>query len=236
MRRLMDAKGAWAILAGIAILTALAGCASQRPPKPAAVHERRVDLERATAALIALERPLAAELAATRALWPLIDHGLLRHRSRARGAHVELRTSALLTGRLTAAERAAAQMPMELLPGAEELTGPASGLAGLYALSSGLASHSLAELAAAQRLGPGARGATASYLRGNVNMYVADLYDAYFDLSYIGKGLREAYRRMGAERSFGKALSAAQVARVARFYSPTNLRLRPHPWHNFASA
>ncbi|HLI32169.1 MAG TPA: hypothetical protein VKU89_05455 [Solirubrobacteraceae bacterium] len=236
MRQLIPAAAPRALLAALSLPIALAGCSSLRVPKAAAVHERRIDLQRAADALIALERPLAAEIAASRSLWPLIDHGLLRRLHRSRRPRVELRSDATLARRLDAAEGAARQLPAQLLAGAEELTGPASGLAGLYALASGLATHSLEALAAAERVGPSAGEATASYLRGNVNMYVADLYDAHFDLSYIGKALRDAYRRMGGQRTFGARLSAAEVARIARFYSPANTRLRPHPWQSFASA
>lgn len=236
MQRLMRASSLRAAAAALGLLLALAGCGSHRAPKPAAVHERRIDLLRAAGALVVLERPLAAEIAASRALWPLIDHGLLRHLHRARGPRLELRSGAELARRLDAAEAAARQLPAQLLADAEELTGPASGLAGLYALSSGLTMHSLEALAAAERLGPSAGEATAGYLRGNVNMYVADLYDAHFDFSYIGKALRDAYRKMGGERTFGRRLSRAQVANIARFYSPANVRLHPHLWHNFASA
>ncbi len=67
------------------------------------------------------------------------------------------------------------------------------------------------------------------FLRTNASLYIGCVYDGHYNLSTIGEYLTAAYRRLGGAASFGSALPAGEVETLARFYSPANARLSPRP-------
>jgi len=201
---------------------ALAGCSHGRQPTRAERRQRRNDLILVAKALTKLERPLGRELAFARAAWLLIDTGLVRHGRKG----PQLVRSRRLAAHLAAAEAAAVALPTELVPEAQQLTGPAATVAGIYHQAQVVLDHSWEVLLRSQQPAP---KPAAAYLLGNVNLYVAAIYDAYFNLSYIGRTVRGAYRRLGGRARFGSRFPMRDLDELVFFYSP-RLRLRPHPW------
>jgi len=212
-------------ICGLLCAAALAGCSHSHRTTRSELRERRGDLVEIAEALAALQPSIARELASARAVWPLIDRGLVR---RGQTGHASLIRSRRLAGELEAAQRAAAALPVEPVPNAEQLTGPAAGIAGIYQQAQLLLDRSWAVLVRSQQpVGTAAY----RYLLENVNLYVAAVYDAYFNLSYIGRAVGGAYRRLGGETRFGRRLTPRSVGRLAAFYSK-GLRLSPHPWED----
>lgn len=71
--------------------------------------------------------------------------------------------------------------------------------------------------------------AAARFARDSSPVYVSAVYDSHFDLSLLGKSLREAYKRLGGPEAFGATLTQAQVDALASAYSIPAVRLQPHP-------
>jgi hypothetical protein len=148
----------------------------------------------------------------------------------ARRAARAKRRYAALTGLIGKAAERAQRLPEVLVGNTDELTGPASSIAGLYALAAGLMEHSWRQVQATAAAPGHATAADVAFLKANVNTYIIGVYDSHFDLSLLGKMVAEAYKRLGSAKEFGGSLTAAQVAAVAAAYSPAAVRLHPHAW------
>jgi hypothetical protein len=170
-------------------------------------------------ALERLERPVASEVAATRAAWPQIANGLPGDTTRV--VRTPIRTAA----------SAASKLVLPALfeeASASGLTGPAAGLAGLFRSYSFLASRGWqlveASLDQIERGSPVA----ARFARANVALYIESIYDAHFSLGRIGKDLAGGYDKLGGTRMFGTSLTPSEVDGLARAYSEARNRLHPH--------
>ncbi len=167
------------------------GCGSgtHGDPGRAAARARRPG-RRVPRAAAAREPSVGSEVAATKAAWPLVVNGLpadtardLARRHPGRGANAPPRSAlpALFE------ERQAAS-----------LTGPASGLAGLFRSYSGLATRGWQLIGAAIEQIEHGSPAAARFARANVALYIESVYDAHFNLAQIGKQLRPATRSSAA--------------------------------------
>jgi hypothetical protein len=208
------------LLAGL-LVAVLAGCGgTSKQSTPAAQRLEREDLVAVSRSLKSEEQPVAQEVAATKALWPLIANGLPADTtaiSRASGA--------------ADATQAAAQLKLpELFSEAQAstLTGPAAQLAGLfrsYVLLSSrgwkLLDANIEQIESGSQ--PGAR-----FARANAALYIESIYDGHFTLAQIGKKLSEGYGKLGGPTAFGTTLSQAEVDALARSYSEASDRLHPH--------
>jgi hypothetical protein len=214
-------------IVGVAV-TLAAGCGSKSPSAhnlpatPAALRLQRSDLEFVVRGLRAVERPIRAELSATRAAWPTVADGFPKAVSKRDDVAIS-----------KASARANTLPTPSFLPRAGELTGPASGIAGLYLSFNALASRGwklIDATASAAEHGPRAAD---RFLRANVALYIGSVYDAHFNLAAIGKNLRRAYTKLGASAAFGKALTRDTLDRVAAAYEPHSALLQPHPHAKF---
>jgi hypothetical protein len=167
-----------------------------------------------------VQAPVAREVAATKAAWPLIAGGLpsdVSGVSRSPAA--------------AAAVAAAARLPIPSLFGeaaARSLTGPAALLGGLYrsyALLSmrgwRLLDGQLAEIESGTP-------AAARFARENSALYIESIYDGHFTLAQIGKKLTAGYEKLGGAQAFGTSLTPAQLGALTRSYSEASDRLHPH--------
>ncbi len=207
-----------ALLAATLLAGGCAGSASK--PTAAALKLEREDLVAAARELRTLQAPVAREVAATKAAWPLIANGLPRD------------VGPVLRAPATAAAAAsAARLRLPVLFGeaqAATLTGAATGVVGLfraYALLSARGWRLL--LASLERIESGAP-AVSSFARANAPLYIESIYDAHFTLAQIGKKLTGAYKRLGGATAFGATLTPMEVASLARSYSEASDRLHPH--------
>jgi hypothetical protein len=150
-------------------------------------------------------------------VWPALARGLPRNRLSP--------TQALA---LADAERRAGALALPWYVTAEAggLTGPAVTVGGLLKDYAALTPRGWRFLAAA--LTPRS-AAAAAFMRANAGLYVYVVYDGHYDLSLIGKALRDAYRKLGGAPAFGGALTQRQVEALARAYSIPATRLAPHP-------
>ncbi len=213
----------------------IAGCGSSSPSHTQQ-SSRELALERAqfeqvSSQLNVLEAAIKREVAATRVAWPSIADGL----PQALGS--ELRTAMS-----TANARAKALSEPSFLANASKLTGPASGIAGIYENYEQLAQRgwNLTE-AAVQTIASAGSTATnvtatrasaaaqASFERANSPLYIDAIYDGHFDLSLLGKSLVSGYEKLGGPEAFGSSLTQAQVNALAGTYSIPAVRLEPHP-------
>ncbi len=203
--------GAAAIAAG--------GCGGGKPASPTGLRLQREDLVALARALQHVERPVAAEVAATKAAWPLIANGLPAD------------TRTISRPPLRAASAAAASLKLPVLFDEAEsvaLTGPAASLAELFRSYSGLATRGWQLIGAAIDQMEHGPPAAASFARANVALYIESIYDAHFSLAQIGKGLLAGYRKLGGAHAFGAELTQAEVDALARTYSEPADRLHPH--------
>jgi hypothetical protein len=203
------------VAGGVAL--ALSGCGH----RTATAQEQRLergDLLAVTRALRESEPPVARELAATKAAWPLVIDGL--------GAHVSAHVSAAIA---LASERAAAFALPAIFTEREaaSLTGPASSIAGTFRTFSLLSTRGWMQIDAAAAQSERGTPAAARFARENVAIYIESVYDAHFGLGQIGKRVLAAYTTLGAAKAFGASLTQAEVDRLAAFYSERNDRLRP---------
>ena len=162
-----------------------------------------------------------AEVAATRAAWPLVVDGLpadasLSASSRAAIGLASQRASALTLPSLFGEHEAAS------------LTGPSSGIAGTFRSFSVLAARGWLLIDAAAGQVERGDSAAARFARENVALYIESVYDAHFGLAQIGKHLLAGYKTLGAASKFGASLTQTQVDGLADFYSEANDRLHPH--------
>jgi hypothetical protein len=200
------------------VLTA-AGCgATHVASTPLALSLQRQNLAAVSRALRESEGSADREVAATRAAWPLIANGLPAQ-SRALVRPVAAAAVSAEAVRLPALFEEAT---------AASLTGPASGLAGLFRTYGGLASRSWQQINAAIAEIDHGSPAPARFARENSPLYVESIYDAHFALAQIGKQLSHAYTMLGGPPAFGTTLTQAEVNALAEAYSEAADRLHPH--------
>lgn len=197
----------------------LAGCGGGRKPTPRELALERADLVLVCRALSAVEQPVAGEVAATKAAWPLVVNGLPSGTSAVSSPAIAL-----------AAQRAAAlKLPALFEEGeAASITGPGSSIAGLYRAFSLLATRGWQLIAAAAQEIEHGSPTAASFARANVALYIESVYDAHFGLAQIGKKLLDGYKKLGGPHGFGASLTQAEVDALAMTYSEARDRLRPH--------
>jgi hypothetical protein len=188
---------------------------------PAALRAQRADLLAVSRGLAQIETPVAREVAAARAAWPAIARGL--------PATV---TPALLASILAASTRTTRIPTPAFVAKAGQMTGPAAALAGLLQSFESLAPPCWEHVGAAATAAAGGGRSTATtrrFQRANVALYIGCVYDAHYNLSSIGEGLRKGYVQLGGAAAFGAALGQARVDALARAYGPSGARLEPKP-------
>lgn len=223
----MTVRVATAILT-LATFAALAGCGSSS----SSVSRREYALERAQFEQVAdelreVQGAVHREVATSRAAWPLIYNGLPQ------------RMSPRLQSNVKAASDVAGALPApRFMAQQARLTGPASGIAGLYEDYDRLAERGwrLTETTVSGILsGP---RSVASFVRTNSPLYIDSIYDGHFDLSLIGKKLLEGYAKIqdlseetkfAGIGGFGANLTQQEVQALAAAYSIPAVRLEPHP-------
>jgi hypothetical protein len=198
---------------------ALAGCGrSGAPPTPAALNLSREDLLAVCRALELAEPSTAAEVAATKQAWPLVTHGL----------PLVIDPATQRTIEAAAASAAAIRAPAQLTPiPASALSGPASGIGGLFRSYVVLSSRGWRLIVAAVNEIQYGSPAAARFARANVALYIDSVYDAHFALAQIGKKLLAGYKTLGGPQKF-TALAPVRVSALAGVYSEREDRLHPH--------
>jgi hypothetical protein len=203
----------------VAATLAGAGCGKTSSPSPAELALEREDLVFVARALQSVQGESTDEVAATRAAWPQIYAGLADRRA------------GLYTPQIRNAIETASRLDLPTLfepRPAASLTGPASGVTGLYRAFSGLAGRGWKMIGAAISQIEHGTPPAARFARDNVALYIDSIYDAHFGLAQIGKQLRAAYTKLGGQDVFGEALSQAEVDALAQAYSEASDRLEPH--------
>lgn len=215
--RLAPALIALAVLA-VAAAATLGVLLKGKPAQTAAeLGQQRAGLVLLADEVLAVRRPVAAEVAAARAVWPAIAHGL------------PARPDRRLLGELTRASAAVGAVPLPRIVNlVQELTGPAPRLARAFHSSMLLTQRGFGQLAEdveAIMKGP---GPAATFARANAGLYIASVYDGMFTLSLLGEKVLHSYERLGAEAEFGSALTATQVEQIEAAYSAKAVGLIPH--------
>jgi hypothetical protein len=201
------------------LVLAIGGCGSSRTATPAATQLERGDFVAVCHALAGLTGAVGEEVAATKAAWPLITHGLPS--ATGRGA----------PSTIGAAAARAAHLRLPLLFGeapAASLTGPAAHIAGLVRSFRGLAARGWQMIAASIAQIEHGPPAGARFARANVALYIESVYDGHFSLAQVGKQLIAGYEKLGAGAAFGASLTQVEVDVLARTYSEASDRLHPH--------
>jgi hypothetical protein len=207
---------------------ALAGCGSGE----SRISRREYALERAEFEQVAdeLQEVRGAvhhEVATSRAVWPLLYNGLPR------------RIGARLQSGVKAASDVAGALPApRFMARQATLTGPASGIAGLYEDYDRLVERGwrLTETGVSGIVsGP---VSVARFVRANSSLYIDAIYDGHFDLSLIAKKLLDGYRKVeklstqkkfAGIGGFGARLTRREMEALAAAYSIPAVRLQPHP-------
>ncbi len=207
----------------LACVAALAGCGHENS-SPTGLRLQREDLVLVCRELRLLEPPVARELAAAKAVWPLLAKGLPKE-------------TGTVAAKVRAAQAAAAALPLPRLfseQAAAEFTGPGFAIVGLYRAFQGLSARSWAMISAGieqiERGSPAAR-----FARENVALYIEGVYDAHFGLAQIGKKLLDGYRKLKGPEAFGAGLPQAEIDALAAAYSEESARLQPHVQTAFGS-
>lgn len=185
---------------------------------PAALRLQRGNLAYVANGLLKLERPIRAEVAASRVVWGSVASGLPR-----------TIPEPVLAGVSAASAKASALPKPRFLGKSKELTGPAAGIAGLYESFDALSRRGWKLIDAAAVGTNSERPAAARFLRANVWLYISSVYDAHFNLAAIAKNLRRGFTELGGSAAFGGVLTPAEVERVADVYGPDGALLEPHP-------
>ncbi|HEY1833391.1 MAG TPA: hypothetical protein VGG08_03055 [Solirubrobacteraceae bacterium] len=208
-----------AALLAVLVLAANGCGAGSSNTHEAAARLQREDLISVAHALAGVQRRVGDEVSATKAAWPAVANGLPTRPSTSDVALV--RTAARSSGSLE---------PPTLLKAGQTntLTGPASGVAGLFRGYAALSGRGWAMIAGA--LDEIERGAptAASFARANVALYIESVYDAHFGLAQIGRRLKDAYDELGGADAFGSALTEREVSKLVADYSEAQDRLHPH--------
>jgi len=208
------------LVLGLAAI-ALCGCGGGRTTK---AHQAMEGLERedlaAVAHALSKTAPLIrAEVAATKAAWPLVVNGLPADLSR------------ISRPPITAAAESAARLRTPALfeeHAAVAITGPGAGLGGELRGFVVLANSGWRMIGAAIDQIEHGTATARSFARANVNLYIATVYDAHFGLAQIGKQLLAAYKKLGGPAAFGASLTQQEVDALAQTYSEPSDRLHPH--------
>ena len=199
----------------------LAGCGgSSRASTPAALKLQREDLIVVSHALRRVRAPIAREVAASKAAWPLIANGL--------PAEIAI-VSRSPRARLAAASAAQLRLPAQFGEAqARTLTGPAAQISGLVRSYALLAARGWKLLDAAFAQIETASPANARFARANAPLYIESIYDAHFALAQVGKKLLAGYEKLGGAGEFGAELTQAEAQALADAYSEASDRLHPH--------
>jgi hypothetical protein len=198
---------------------AATGCGRGESSSSAEVRLEREDLLAVAHALQQAQGPVEGEVAAAKAAWPLVAHGLPADRA------------AIDRAPILAVTATAAKLP---LPAplqeaqASMLTGPGSSIAGLFRSYRGLAAHGWQIIDASIDVIEHGSPAAARFARANVALYIESVYDAHFTLAQIGKKLLDGYLKLGDGKAFGMAITADEVQALAHAYSEATDRLHPH--------
>jgi hypothetical protein len=203
------------------LAAAIAACGGRgKSATPAALKLQREDLVAVSRALKDVRAPIAREVAATKAAWPLIANGL----------PAEI-TTVSRSAQARAAATSAAQLRLPALLGeahARTLTGPAAQISGLVRSYALLSARGWKLLDAIFSQIESASPANARFARKNAPLYIESVYDAHFALAQVGKKLLAGYEKLGAAGDFGTALTQAEVNSLAAAYSEASDRLHPH--------
>jgi hypothetical protein len=209
----------------IAVLLALlalaaTGCGSNASSThETAARLQREDLIALAHALTHVEGQVSSEVAATKAAWPSVANGLADGMPASDAASI----------RAAARSADSLELPEILEAGrTNTLTGPASGVAGLFRGYAALAGHGWTMIAGALDQIEHGTASAASFAHANVALYIESVYDAHFGLAQIGRRLKDAYDELGGAGAFGPALTRAEVSRLAGGYSEARDRLHPH--------
>jgi hypothetical protein len=203
------------------LAAAIAACGGKgKSTTPGALKLQREDLVAVSRALKDVQAPIAREVAATKAAWPLIANGL----------PAEI-TTVSRSAQAQAATASAARLRLPALLGetqARTLTGPASQISGLVRSYALLSARGWKLLDAAFAQVESASPANAHFARKNAPLYIESIYDAHFALAQVGKKLLSGYQKLGGSADFGNALTQAEVNALAAAYSEASDRLHPH--------
>jgi hypothetical protein len=218
----------------VALVLALGGCGGSgenvRTPKgvlsgksPAELRLERDDLAIVAHGLVGVQSTIRPEIAASRAAWPAVAHGLPAYVS-----------SATRRAIVKAIRRVRAIATPRFISYAGQLTGVSAAIAGLELSYEELALRgwTLTRVAAdygARAAGGAGSPRAAAFLRTNATLYIGCVYDAHYNLSLIGNDLVQGYAQLGGARAFGALLRPAEVKAIASFYSPAAARLMPKP-------
>jgi hypothetical protein len=112
---------------------------------------------------------------------------------------------------------------------AQELTGPAAGIAGLYESYDRLAERGWRLTETTITAIATSPPAVASFERANSPLYIHSIYDSHYNLSLLGKRLAEGYARLGGPSAFGRTLTQTELDSLASAYSIPAVRLEPRP-------
>ena len=198
---------------------AVTGCGRSESSTSTEVRLEREDLIAVAHALQRTQAPVEREVAAAKAAWPLVAHGLPAD------------TAAIKRAPILAAAATAAKLPMPApLQEAQAtmLTGPGSSIAGLFRTYSGLAAHGWQIIGTTIDMIEHGSPAAARFARANVALYIESVYDAHFTLAQIGEKVLDGYGKLGDGKAFGAALTTDEVEALARAYSEATDRLHPH--------
>ncbi len=219
------ARAAPALLA-LALLALFASGCSHKRATPVGKRLQREDLVLIARQLQEVRREAAAEVAATKAAWPLIYRGLPAG-ERGVGRPAILRAIAV-------AEKL--ELP-DLVHGfrAEALTGPAFSIAGLYKGYVGLARRGWRQIGYAIAQIEHGTPVARRFARENVGLYIESVYDAHFALAQIGKKLVAGYKQLKGPETFFLTLTQEEVNALAAAYSEGADRLFPHTGVKFGS-
>jgi hypothetical protein len=211
-------RAALLLLSGAAVLSA--GCGGSGSGASASgLRLQRQDLIATVRALQGTEGEVAREGQATKTAWPYVANGLPTDPGSIPAAAIS--TASRFAGALR-------------LPGlfeelkARTLTGPASGLAGLFRSYAGLTAVGWQQIEftiGRLRRGP---PSAAAFARENVALYIESVYDAHFSLAQVGKQLLAGYKKLGGPTAFGASLTQREVESLADDYSEAHYRLHPH--------
>ena len=203
-------------LAAVAIGGCGSGGTTARTPK---LGLEREDLAAAARALGTIAPPVQAEVASTKAAWPLVANGLPAD------------VSTIPRSPIHAAAESAARLRTPALfeeRAAVAITGPGAALGRALRNFILLATDGWRMIGAAIDQVEHGSPAAIRFARANVNLYIATVYDAHFGLAQIGKQLLAAYKTLGGPAAFGSSLTQHEVDALARIYSEPSDRLHPH--------
>jgi hypothetical protein len=197
---------------------AVVGCAGSTP-SPRATQLERADFVAVTRALAKAQPSVSSEVTATKAAWHLIVNGLPADTGATPRKDIR-----------DATERAVAVGVPALFEErqAAALTGPGSGIAGLFRWASTLAARGWRQIDAAIEQTQHGSPTGARFARANVDLYIECVYDANFGLAQIGKKLLSGYSKVGGPSAFGSSLTQAEVTALADVFSEARDRLQPH--------